>query len=288
MTTPMTTSRAALGGLLALAVLPAFWPGDAAAHTCDAPFRTDLVTGRGIDVGQVTVCNDAEFLTVTYETTYPWCVLRTHLHVASELAGIPKFRLLRTPNWLRFDFIEDVDCEGEVTFDIALDEIDRGVLPGDSVVVAARAVVEGEGADGIHPRCLLGDRCIAWGKGSRFRPRLPAMYFTYKVQEEAVPCPAACVTGLNVLAGGVEGRVGLRRVACGFDTFREAGAVFVDYVTEGPPARVEVEEGRCHVFWEDAALVDIALSAAEQASCAPLAVDILPLVDETNCDISPP
>ncbi|MGH6916556.1 MAG: hypothetical protein ACREJ0_02525, partial [Geminicoccaceae bacterium] len=119
-----------------------------------------------------------------YETTFPWCVLKTHLHVASDLAGIPKFRLLRTPNWLRFDFIEHVDCKGEVTFDIALDEIDGGVSPGDSVVIAARAVVEGEGADGTHPRCLLGDKCVAWGEGPRFRPRLPAMYFTYDIQEQ--------------------------------------------------------------------------------------------------------
>ena len=90
-------------GALALALAPAFWPSDAAAHTCDAPFTTDLVTGTGIDVGEVEVCNDAEFLTVTYETTWPWCVLKTNLHVASDLAGIPKFRLLGTPNFLQFD-----------------------------------------------------------------------------------------------------------------------------------------------------------------------------------------
>jgi hypothetical protein len=46
MTTSMTTARTALGGLLALALLPAFWPGEAAAHSCDAPFTTDLVTAR--------------------------------------------------------------------------------------------------------------------------------------------------------------------------------------------------------------------------------------------------
>ena len=55
------------------------------------------------------------------------------------------------------------------------------------MVVAARAVVEGEGPDGTHLRCLLGDKCVAWGEGSRFRPRLPAMYFTYEVQE-AITC----------------------------------------------------------------------------------------------------
>ena len=111
MSTSMTKTRTALGGALALALAPALWPSDAAAHTCDAPFTTDLVTAKGIDVGQVTVCNDADFLTVTYETTFPWCVLRTNLNVASDLAGIPKFRLLGTPNWLRLDFIEDVDCK---------------------------------------------------------------------------------------------------------------------------------------------------------------------------------
>ena len=63
----------------------------------------------------------------------------------------------------------------------------RGRSPGDTVTITARAVVEGEGEDGTHPRCLLGDKCVAWGKGPRFRPRLPAMYFTYEVQE-AITC----------------------------------------------------------------------------------------------------
>ena len=212
-------------GLLAVA-LPALWPSDAAAHTCDAPFATDLVTGKGIDVGQVTVCNDAEFLTVTYETTFPWCVLRTNLHVARDLAGIPKYVV--APNWQRFDFIEDVDCGGEVTFDIPLDEVAGGIVPGDSVVIAARAVVEGEGPDGTHPRCLLGDKCVAWGKGTRFRPRLPATYFSYKVQEAAVPCPEACIAGLEAFAAAVAGDP--FNLLCVFDTARQAGSVSTSYL----------------------------------------------------------
>ena len=166
-------------GALALALAPAFWPSDAAAHTCDAPFTTDLITGTGIDVGEVKVCNDAEFLTITYETTWPWCVLKTNLHVASDLAGIPKFKLLGTPNFRQFDFSEEVDCEVPAPVEIPL----GGVVPGETVTIAARAVVEGEGPDGTHPQCLLGDKCVAWGEGPRFRPRLPAMYFTYEVQE---------------------------------------------------------------------------------------------------------
>jgi hypothetical protein len=186
MTILMTTSRAALGGLLALALLPALWPGGAAAHTCDDPFRTDLVTARGIDVGEVEVCNDAESLTVTYETTFPWCVLKTDLHVASDPAGIPKTRL-GTPKWWKFDYGDRHECEGEVPFEIGLADIDGGVDPGETVAIAARAVVEGED----KKACFLGGLCVAWGEGPRFRKRLPAMYFTYEVQEPPPACPCA-------------------------------------------------------------------------------------------------
>ena len=106
-------------GLLALALLPALWPSSAAAHTCDDPFTTELITGTGIDVGQVTVCNDAELLTVTYETTFPWCVRKTDLHVAivadpnDPAAGIPQ-TFLGTPRWRKFDYGDRHECLGEV------------------------------------------------------------------------------------------------------------------------------------------------------------------------------
>ena len=77
-------------------------------------------------------------------------------------------------------------------------------MPGETVTIAARAVVEGEGPDGTHPQCLLGDKCVAWGEGPRFRPRLPAMYFTYEVQE-ALLCgdeTSKCVFVTNTLHDG--------------------------------------------------------------------------------------
>ena len=83
MTTLMTTSRTALGGLLALALASSLWPGEAAAHGCDDPFSTDLIAGRKADAGDVEVCNDDATLTITYEATYPWCLLETYLHVAT-------------------------------------------------------------------------------------------------------------------------------------------------------------------------------------------------------------
>jgi hypothetical protein len=77
------------------------------------------------------------------------------------------------------------------------------VVPGETVTIAARAVVEGEGPEGTHPHCLLGDKCVAWGKGTRFRPRLPAMYFTYAVQ--APPPSTSCVCDSRTGTGGTSG-----------------------------------------------------------------------------------
>ena len=49
MTTLLTTPRTPLGALLALALAPALWPGEAAAHPCDDALSTDLIAGRTID-----------------------------------------------------------------------------------------------------------------------------------------------------------------------------------------------------------------------------------------------
>jgi hypothetical protein len=179
MTTLMTTSLSTLGGLLALALLGAFWPSGAAAHSCDDPFTTDLIAGRTTDAGDVKVCNDDATLTITYEATYPWCLLETHLHVATipdppadPDANIPQNRP-GNPIPGHFAYGDEHDCAGTAVFEIPLDEIDGGVGPGDTVVIAAHAEVE----DGKREE-------TAWGKGARFVERGNwAMYFTYEVQE---------------------------------------------------------------------------------------------------------
>ena len=180
MTTARHPFRAPLAVVFALVWLSLLWSGGAAAHSCDDPFVTDLVTGTGIDVGEVAVCNDADTLTVTYQTTAPWCIRRAHLQVAADLSGIPTTRL-GTPCWPRFAIKDRVHCMGTASYNIPLRKI-RGVGPGDEVVVAARAVVEG--AD--KRACLLGDTCVAWGDGTRFQRHLPATYFSYTVQESGV------------------------------------------------------------------------------------------------------
>ncbi|MFW9772026.1 MAG: hypothetical protein ACFFEO_07665 [Candidatus Thorarchaeota archaeon] len=65
------------------------------AHTEDSPFMTDLIAGGGnpesaIDVGDVLVWNDGEFLYVKYQTIDDWYLVETHLAVNTTLEGIPQ------------------------------------------------------------------------------------------------------------------------------------------------------------------------------------------------------
>jgi hypothetical protein len=178
-------------GLLALALVPAFWPNAAAAHSCDSPFSTNLIAGQRVDAGDIKVCNDADTLTIAYEATFPWCLLETNLHAAIRPdppadpdSNIPQNRR-GNPQPGHFDYGEEYgDClNGPAVFEIPLDKIE--VAPGNAVVIAAHAVVE----DGARSES-------AWGEGTRFVPRGNwATYFTYEVQEEDFDCAGA---------GGVE------------------------------------------------------------------------------------
>ena len=172
-------STLALGGLLALAVTLAFWPTGAAAQTCDAPFTTDLVTGTGIHVGHVKVCNDADKLTVTYETTSPWCVTKTNLDVADSLAGIPQ-NPHGKPITGRFDYKNNHQpCTDNFGITIALGDWE----PSTELFVAANATASDNGGKG--------PKSDAWGDGEAFPDDNGATYFTYDVQ--APPPVTSCV-----------------------------------------------------------------------------------------------
>ncbi|MFX1233917.1 MAG: VWA domain-containing protein [Promethearchaeota archaeon] len=59
------------------------------------PFVTDLIAGGGnpksaIDVGDVVIWNDEDFLYITYVTYGDWFISGTHLHVAADLGDIPQ------------------------------------------------------------------------------------------------------------------------------------------------------------------------------------------------------
>jgi hypothetical protein len=221
MTRPRLPSHVAAGAL-ALALAPAFWPTAAAAHTCDDPFSTDLIAGQTIDAGDVKVCNDDATLTITYEATYPWCLLETNLHVATVPeppadpdANIPQNRP-GNPIPGQFAYGDEYGgcLDGTATFEIPLDEIDGGVGPGDTVAIAAHAEVE----DGAREEG-------AWGKGTRFVARGNwAMYFTYVVQ--APPPPASCICD-TLSPGGIATGAELLEALCP-DGALAPGATFLD------------------------------------------------------------
>jgi hypothetical protein len=73
--------------ILALALVP----GAALAHTCNAPAQYPLYAGQTTLVGYVTVCNDGNNLTVTYDTSSTgWPISETHLAVGDALSDIPQ------------------------------------------------------------------------------------------------------------------------------------------------------------------------------------------------------
>ena len=81
--------------LVLLLLLGVALPSIAMAHTAEDPFVTDLIAGGGnpnsqIDVGDILVWNDADYLYVKYITTDGWTLAETHLAVATSLDGIPQ------------------------------------------------------------------------------------------------------------------------------------------------------------------------------------------------------
>ena len=162
---------------------------------------TDLIAGKTIDVGDVKVCNDATTLTVTYETTCPWCLLddrparrdqRRAEHPTEQARAHPQ------PGAVRLR--RRVDCLGR-----------HGHLRD------PLAEIGGRGEPRRHrghrrPRRGRGTASAqegAWGEGTRFVERGTwAMYFTYEVQAGASDCLAAGgveVGGACWFAGAVEG-----------------------------------------------------------------------------------
>jgi hypothetical protein len=131
------------GVLLALALFVVFWPSGVMAGACPDK-ATDLTAAKTIDAGNI---NDAATLTVTYEATYPWCLLETHLHVATNESDIPQTKKGNAKPG-QFEYGDDYGgCHGgPATFEIDLAEIGAdigdGVSPGDTVVIAAQAEVD--------------------------------------------------------------------------------------------------------------------------------------------------
>jgi len=132
--------------VLAFATVPAF------GHLCSDPFVTDLIAGGGgqgksaMDVGDIEVCNDGEYLYVTYLTDEVTCLIETHLHVTTipppndPIPGDPGFPLTKKGNPIpgQFDYAMEHECVSDYTYQIPLGEWGADT----KLYIAAHAVVE--------------------------------------------------------------------------------------------------------------------------------------------------
>lgn len=141
-----------------------WWDGPKTANsrvdtvTLFGPTTVDLVAGRTIDVGSVTVLEDDGELIVTLKTDFPWCIEEVHVGIGETVDDIPQRRGNPVPG--QFPYSDDPICTGEVSL----------IIPytGNETVIAVHAEVyntetfEYEGA---------------WGAGSPFQGRNWATYF---------------------------------------------------------------------------------------------------------------
>lgn len=129
--------------MLALATATAF------AHTEIQPFSTDLVAGGGniksaMDIGDVLVWNDGEFLYVKYVIAdNEWCLTETHLEIALVLGDIPQTKKFN-PIPGMFTYTGYHDCVGNVTYEIPITWD-----PGTELLIAAHGVAQTGGMNGV-------------------------------------------------------------------------------------------------------------------------------------------
>jgi hypothetical protein len=100
-------------------------------------------TSKGTDVGTVTATVMGEYLKVEYDIVAPWALTEVHVWVGKDLLKFPKNG---APGQLGATL--ELDYESSATLKIKLS--DRGILPGDPILVAAHGVVVGiGGVDGL-------------------------------------------------------------------------------------------------------------------------------------------
>ena len=163
-------------------------PYTSAQDACNP--TAELIAGGGnpksaINVGEVRVWNDCDYLYVKYVTCY-WCFTETHLHVADEPSDIPqteakgkgKGNVGGNPIPGKFDYKTEHDvCAHVYKYTIPLGDW----TTGDELVIAAHAEVCRE----INCECVCetawGDGTVCLGNGFDFPGRNWATYFTYTV-----------------------------------------------------------------------------------------------------------
>lgn len=152
------------------------------ALTTSVAMATDLMADQDINVGTVSVSNDADNLYVAFDTTGGvWSLTEIHVAVGSVVADIPQKNGNPTPG--KFGCKEELETPVQTyTCTIPL-----GDLTG-TIVIAAHAVVETplldeEGNQLFDPETEepLYLEETAWGAGEGFTGANWAMYFSYDI-----------------------------------------------------------------------------------------------------------
>lgn len=95
--------------------------------------------GQNILIGTLSVYNDADYLYITYTLFDGWMLEETHVHVASDLSGIPCNRNgIPVPGQFAFGACHDPTV---AVYTYAIEMEPWGFQYGDEVVVAAHAAV---------------------------------------------------------------------------------------------------------------------------------------------------
>jgi hypothetical protein len=147
--------------------------------------------------GTVTVSNDATnlyvtYIMMTYQPVVDLYINETHLYVAETLNEIPTVGKWNNPKLGKFEEVEFSSSENRqtYTYTIALADIGTGVSAGDTVFIAAHAVVTDVsiivGWDGETPIYWTD---TVWAEGEYFNQGRPeggqgnwAMYFEFEIQ----------------------------------------------------------------------------------------------------------
>jgi len=144
---------------------------------CGIPKIVTLFAGQTIDVGTITIGNDADFLYVTYTTTGSWYLDQTHLYVGS-FEGAPTSNGNPIPGQFPYKTDPHSPRVQEFTYTIPLAEL----LSSCFIVASHAAVVKlDEGGNVIQSE-------TAWGAGDNFPGRNWATYSTYCIQD-CTPTP---------------------------------------------------------------------------------------------------
>lgn len=134
------------------------------------PEVVNLLAGKDILIGSLTVSNDDENLYVTYNTSSTWVIKETHLFAGGDTVDISSIPVNNggNPKVGHYPYKNEHDNVNEYTYTISLDDI-----PLDVMLISAQAeVINSETSEEEG----------AWAEGIEFPGGNWAMYFPYQVQ----------------------------------------------------------------------------------------------------------